>query len=77
RRPHGTLRAYRGQQRLSGTEILDLPGRQDITADVNFDDLRQWARELRWRTGEMKPLEDFAPGAPGAQAFRSLIFSRD
>ncbi|MBU3666850.1 MAG: hypothetical protein FGM15_13385, partial [Chthoniobacterales bacterium] len=42
RRPHGTLRAYRGQQRLSGTEILDLPGRQDITADVNFDDLRQW-----------------------------------
>jgi SAM-dependent MidA family methyltransferase len=76
RRPQGTLRAYRGQQRLSGAEVYELPGRQDITADVNFDELAQWARALGWETGELTPLEKFAPGAPGAEAFRSIAFSK-
>ena len=76
RRPQGTLRAYRGQQRLTGAGVYELPGRQDITADVNFDDLARWAREFGWETGELKPLEKFAPGAPGAEAFRSITFSK-
>ena len=75
RRPAGALRAYRGQQRLTGNEIYELPGRQDITADVNFDDLAIWAREFGWKASEAKPLESFAPGAPGAEEFRTIVFS--
>ena len=77
RRPQGTLRAYRGQQRLTGAEVYELPGRQDITADVNFDDLQRWAREFGWGTGELAPLEKFAPGAPGAEAFHCLAIAKD
>ena len=41
RQPRGTLRAYFAQNRLeSMNEILARPGHQDITADVDFSDLR-------------------------------------
>ena len=30
------------QQRLEGPEIYRNPGRQDLTADVNFSDLIRW-----------------------------------
>ena len=43
RRPHGTVRAYLLQQRLEGPAIYQNPGRQDLTADVNFTDLIQWS----------------------------------
>lgn len=43
RRPHGTVRAYLLQQRLEGAAIYDNPGRQDLTADVNFTDLIHWS----------------------------------
>ncbi len=43
RRPRGTLRAYLLQQRLEGAAIYDNPGRQDLTADVNFTDLQNWS----------------------------------
>lgn len=76
RRPHGTLRAYRGQQRLNGTDIFDMPGRQDITADVNFDDLAQWAREFGWKAARIKSLDAIAPGAPGAEAFYAIVFRK-
>ena len=42
RRPQGTLRAYLMQQRLTGLEVYLNPGRQDITCDVNFTDVRAW-----------------------------------
>ena len=42
RRPHGTVRAYLLQQRLEGPAIYQNPGRQDLTADVNFTDLIRW-----------------------------------
>ncbi len=42
RRPRGTLRGYLLQQRLQGHELYGNPGRQDITADINFTDVRQW-----------------------------------
>ncbi|MFZ9938001.1 MAG: SAM-dependent methyltransferase, partial [Luteolibacter sp.] len=76
RRPAGTLRAYRGQQRLEGADVYELPGRQDITADVNFDDLQQWAAHLGWETGDLTLLGKFAPGAPGAEAFRTITFNK-
>jgi SAM-dependent MidA family methyltransferase len=76
RRPQGTLRAYRGQQRLTGAEVYELPGRQDITADVNFDDLAQWARALGWEADGIKSLDAIAPNALGAEAFRTIIFRK-
>ncbi len=43
RRPLGTLRGYLHHQRLEGPAIYQNPGRQDLTADVNFTDLQQWS----------------------------------
>jgi SAM-dependent MidA family methyltransferase len=76
RRPGGTLRAYRGQQRLTGNEIYEMPGRQDITADVNFDDLSMWAREFGWEADGIKSLGAIAPNAPGAEAFHCLALAK-
>jgi SAM-dependent MidA family methyltransferase len=42
----GTLRAFFQHQRLEGMEIYRRLGRQDLTADVNFEDLRSWGRAL-------------------------------
>jgi SAM-dependent MidA family methyltransferase len=81
RRPHGTLRAYRDQKRLEGEAVLEMPGRQDLTADVNFADLAAWAREAGWREGFNVGLAEFlgtgaAPGlrdrAGAGGAFRVL-----
>ena len=44
RRPAGTVRAYLLQQRLEGPAIYQNPGRQDLTADVNFTDLQNWTQ---------------------------------
>jgi SAM-dependent MidA family methyltransferase len=44
RRPRGTLRGYLLQQRIEGPAIYQNPGRQDLTADVNFSDLIEWSR---------------------------------
>ena len=37
----GTLRAFFQRQRLEGMEIYRRPGQQDLTVDVNFEDLRR------------------------------------
>ena len=54
RRPCGTLRAYFMHHRLTGIDVYQNPGRQDLTADVNFTDLiswsRPWARDARLLT---------------------------
>jgi SAM-dependent MidA family methyltransferase len=76
RRPGGTLRAYRGQQRLTGDDVYELPGRQDITADVSFDDLSMWAREFGWEADGIKSLGAIAPNAPGAEAFHCLALAK-
>lgn len=77
RRPAGTLRAYRDQNRLTGGSVYELPGRQDITADVNFDDLQHWARELGWKSEGFASLDQFAPGVQGAEAFRRITWSKE
>ncbi len=76
RRPAGTLRAYRGQQRLAGDAVSEIPGRQDITADVNFDDLAMWARELGWDADRSQLLGAIAPHAPGAEEFHCLAVAQ-
>ncbi len=44
RRPHGSLRGYLLQQRIEGHAIYQNQGLQDLTADVNFTDLIEWAK---------------------------------
>lgn len=46
RRPRGSIRGYLFQQRLEGPAIYENPGRQDLTADVNFTDIQNWS--LPW-----------------------------
>ncbi len=43
RRPAGSLRGYFMHQRVTGAEIYQNVGMQDLTADVNFTDLSQWS----------------------------------
>ena len=58
RRPNGTIRAYLFQQRLEGLAIYDNPGRQDLTADVNFTDLTDWSAP--WTSSSsLLPLREF------------------
>jgi SAM-dependent MidA family methyltransferase len=58
RRPRGTLRGYLLQQRLDGPAIYQNPGRQDLTADVNFTDLIAWSGK-RARTRCLQTMGDF------------------
>lgn len=84
RRPRGTLRGYAHQQRLDGAEVYEGFGRRDITADVNFTDLKQWGNALGLlaegaislarfledqRAGPLPP--EFRGGA--GEAFRALV----
>jgi SAM-dependent MidA family methyltransferase len=57
RRPNGTLRGYRFQQKLEGPAIYDNPGRQDLTADVNFTDLTDWSAP--WTTARLLTFREF------------------
>ena len=58
RRPGGSLRAYLFQQRLEGSAAYGNPGRQDLTADVNFTDLQDWS--LPWlETLSLRSQADF------------------
>ena len=50
RRPGGTLRAFLRHERKQGTAIYENMGSQDLTADVCFDDLIHWGRELGLET---------------------------
>ena len=66
RRPRGTLRAYFAQQRFESLpEILARPGRQDITADIDFTDLQMRGEELGLETVRLETQAEFiARSAP-------------
>lgn len=74
RRPRGTLRGYLHQQRLEGPDCYRHPGRQDLTADVNFTDLTEWTEPwaglvaLTPLGGFLRPFAD-----PDAAADRALL----
>lgn len=58
RHPRGTVRGYLFQQRLEGPAIYQNPGRQDLTADVNFTDLLAWSAP--WTAAsQLQSLADF------------------
>lgn len=66
RRPQGTLRAYLLHQRLTGADVYANPGRQDITADINFTDYSAWLSECGAVQVSHQTLGDFLRphGAP-------------
>ncbi|HSL19722.1 MAG TPA: SAM-dependent methyltransferase [Methylomirabilota bacterium] len=55
-RRHGSLVSYSGH-RLD-RELLDRPGERDLTAHVNWDDLRQAAARCGWRELALLPLAE-------------------
>ncbi len=59
RRPKGTLRAYLFHQTLSGMDIYQNPGRQDMTSDVNFTDLANWGNSLGLQNAPLQTQADF------------------
>src|ERR1700730_17672425 len=59
RKPHGTMRAFYRHERLEGMEIYLRAGRQDLTADVNFLDLRAWGEELGLTTAALVDQTEF------------------
>jgi len=59
RRPQGSLRAYLLHQRLTGADIYANPGRQDITADINFTDYRAWLHLSGLEEAACQTLADF------------------
>ena len=77
RRPYGTLRAYLGQQRITGPAIYHHMGQQDLTADVNFTHLQLWAQQLGWHTDPLQTQRDFIqahhPNLPDDPAARFLL----
>ncbi len=50
RQPMGSVRGFFRHTRVTGAEIYERIGHQDLTADVNFTDLKRWGEELGWRT---------------------------
>ncbi len=84
RRPSGTLRGYLMHQRVTGPDIYQNIGMQDLTADVNFTDLARWAEPwcrsdasqtlsafLQERAGRGMPADLSDPKGAGG-AFRVL-----
>lgn len=59
RRPEGSLRGYFRQQRITGPELYALPGRRDLTADVNFDDLVRIGEECGLGTLSIQTQREF------------------
>ncbi len=59
RRPHGTLRAYFHHQRFEGPAVYHRFGKQDITADVNFTDLKNWGEKLGLKTERLTDQTNF------------------
>jgi SAM-dependent MidA family methyltransferase len=59
RRLRGTLRAYFHHQRFEGMEVYNRFGKQDLTADVNFTDLRAWTERCGWHTASLISQAEF------------------
>lgn len=66
RRPEGTLRAYFSHLRLEGADVYARMGQQDLTADVNFTDLRNWGEALGLKTAGLSSQREFIQKHAGA-----------
>ena len=59
RKPLGTLRAYSHHQCITDNSVYSNPGKQDITADVNFTDLMQWGDQSNLETISLTTQRDY------------------
>lgn len=59
RNPSGTIRGYFQHERITGRDLYRLAGRQDLTADVNFDDLIRWGEECQLQTTAFVTQEEY------------------
>ncbi len=59
RRPGGTLRAYHRHERIEGGGVYARFGRQDLTCDVVFSDLREWGETCGLRTIRLESQRSF------------------
>jgi len=59
RRPLGSLRAYSQHLRLTPPDVYRRFTRQDLTADVNFTDVRNWGEELGLVTVDLVRQDEF------------------
>ncbi|MDB4500681.1 SAM-dependent methyltransferase [Akkermansiaceae bacterium] len=86
RRPQGTLRAYAHHQHLIPPEAYLNEGRQDLTYDVNFDDLIDWGAKIglerRSLRNQAELITEFGNGSRSShleeayQSFQVLIQER-
>lgn len=60
--PTQELRAYQEHQVFEKANVLNAMGQRDITADVNFGDLRQWGEMLGWEFGAFSNQLSFIRG---------------
>ena len=59
RRPGGTMRAYYRHERIEGGGVYARIGKQDLTADVNFEDLVKWGEALGIETTGLLTQREF------------------
>ena len=69
KRPLGTLRGFHRHQRCEGASIYRRFGKQDLTCDVNFADLKKWGSELSWKTVSLETQADFFRRQLGEKVF--------
>ncbi|MDA1006005.1 MAG: SAM-dependent methyltransferase [Verrucomicrobia bacterium] len=75
RRPGGSLRGYLLHQLVTSPDTYANPGRQDLTTDVNFDDLESWGSQLGLRTLSRQTQSQFL--APHARPTHTDTFLTD
>jgi SAM-dependent MidA family methyltransferase len=59
RKPNGTIRGFFRHTKVEGKEIYLRPGHQDLTADVNFDDLKTWGSQVGFETINCRTQSEF------------------
>ena len=75
RRPSGTLRAYFHHQLLYPPEAYQNPSHQDLTFDINFEDLIAWGNEIELQASDILTQSQFCPEANlggASEAFKVL-----
>jgi len=87
RRPGGSLRGYYKQERIEGSGVYQRFGKQDLTVDVNFQDLISWGEDLDLKMVREESQAEFLQrhGEGGdamaasdvGEAFRVLLQRRD
>lgn len=73
RRPRGTLRAYFKNSLLTGSEVYQRIGYQDLTADINFSEIEYYAQALDWRSEGYVELRNFIINNQPKKRFRQLL----